>query len=179
MQSIKGDIKMNCNCEAIKKLQDEINELKNSLNKNTTKSLTIGFEDDDIFLLSIEEYEKYKNVIPKISTWWWLRSPGLNAYYAALVDDDGSIDNSGDGVDYREYSVRPALRISNQESKYFKIGGRFVKYAFPWIKIADNIVIAEVPIAFHRFDETSNDYKNSEIRQFLLDWKSNTVECRV
>ena len=127
-------------------------------------------EFDEIFLLSAEEYEKYKPNIPYIRCWWWMRSPGYNSDCAALVNYDGSVCNSGNYVNINSDAVRPALRISNLESSNLTVGDRFVKYDFPWIKIDDNLAIAEVPIAFHRFDEKSNDYKTSEIRKFLLNW---------
>ena len=51
--------------------------------------------------------------------WWWLRSPGDYAYYAADVDGDGYVDRGGYYVDNDYFAVRPALRIylsSNQIS---------------------------------------------------------------
>lgn len=67
-------------------------------------------------------------------------------------------------------AIRPCLKISSQESENLKIGDRLIKYAFPWIKISNNLAIAEVPVGFYRFDKKPIDYKNSEIRQYLLNW---------
>ena len=127
-------------------------------------------EFDEIFLLSAEEYKKYEPNILRIRCWWWLRSPGLDSHSAACVYSGGSVDDLGHNVFLSNGAVRPALRISNLESSNLKVGDRFVKYDFPWIKIDDNLAIAEVPIRFHSFDEKSNDYKTSEIRKFLLNW---------
>lgn len=121
---------------------------------------------DEIFLLSIEEYKKYHDRIPHINCWWWLRSPGDYSDFTAGVDDDGSIYFDGYRVDYDDGAVRPVLRIAHPE----KIGMRIVQYDFPWIVIDKNLAIAEVPIVFHRFDNKSNNYENSEIKKFLNDW---------
>ncbi|MCR5660818.1 MAG: DUF6273 domain-containing protein [bacterium] len=49
--------------------------------------------------------------------WWfdncvfWLRSPGHDAYYAARVDDIGTVCSRGLSVYGDSYAVRPALRI--------------------------------------------------------------------
>ena len=43
--------------------------------------------------------------------WWWLRSPGDDSNYAAVVSSGGSVDNCGFGVDYNRIAVRPALWI--------------------------------------------------------------------
>ena len=63
----------------------------------------------DVFLLSVEEYEKYKNVIPNINNWWWLRTPGDDQYRAALVYSGSSVYHCGNYVVYVLGAVRPAL----------------------------------------------------------------------
>ena len=155
----------------IKELEQYVNEMDNK----------VRFEDDEIFLLSIEEYEKYKDRIPHVVCWWWLRSPGYHNGYAANVYYGGSVRHSGDLISIASGCVRPALRIPNLSSythcpagsyyQKYRIGDRIVKYDFPWIIIDEDLVIAEVPIAFHRFDAKSNDYATSEVRQLLKDWK--------
>ena len=124
--------------------------------------------DDEIFLLSTEEYIKYKSNIPLINAWWWLRSPGIRSCNAALVNNGGSVDDRGSSVSSDIFAARPALRIT--KSANLKIGDRFIKYDFPWIYIGDELAIAEVPIAFRKFDSVSNDYEHSRIRRFLLGW---------
>ena len=137
---------------------------------------TVGFGDDPIFLLSKEEYEKYKDRIPQIKCWWWLRSPGDLSNYAADVHRDGSADHGGDIVYISGFAVRPALRISNLKS--FNSGGKnkIVFNGVTWVKIDENLYISELPIDFRRFDSTSNIYETSEIRKFLLNWLEERVE---
>ncbi len=43
--------------------------------------------------------------------WWWLRSPGIYQYRAAIVDYDGDVGELGSGVDGGSRAVRPALWI--------------------------------------------------------------------
>ncbi len=82
---------------------------------------------DKIFLLSIDEANKYfagdsdraaKNTAYAKEQgayddsgmgWWWLRSPGYGADYAACVSLDGSVFEYGDDVDCDNDAVRPAL----------------------------------------------------------------------
>lgn len=129
--------------------------------------------EDKIFLLSVEEYEKYKERIPYIKCWWWLRSPGSELHYAMNVTYDGSAHNSVDYdyVNYSDVAVRPVIRREAIDNILdWQIGNRIVKYDFPWFVIDKDLAIAEVPISFHKFDTESNDYENSEIRKFLFDW---------
>ena len=93
---------------------------------------------DKVFLLSINEVEKYfnsdearkcaptayakaqgaytsdsyKTASGAATCWWWLRSPGLHQNYAANVNTDGSVRYRGNYVSYDNYAVRPALWIN-------------------------------------------------------------------
>lgn len=125
---------------------------------------------DELFLLSIEEYEKYKGVIPIVGSWWWLRSPGDDSDYAAIVFNDGSVNSYGNYV-FNTYGIRPALRVSESEISNLQIGDRKIYYDFPFIKIDEDLLIAEVPIAFDKFDDYSNDYEKSYVKRFLEEWK--------
>lgn len=83
---------------------------------------------DKIFLLSIKEAEAYfgSDSARKVSSAqnnmryvnWWLRSPGGDSYYAALVEKSGGVNKTGDigidpvrgnGVAYNDVYVRPVL----------------------------------------------------------------------
>lgn len=133
----------------------------------------IGYKDDELFLLSIEEYEKYKDSIPTVKCFWWLRSPGYDSDHAGFVHSDRRVIDSGNLICYSLDAVRPALHLNTSN---LQIGDRLVKYDFPFIVIDDGVAIAEVPIAFRRFDEYSSDYETSEIRKFLKEWAEGREE---
>lgn len=126
--------------------------------------------DDRIFLLSIEEFREYADHIPKIMCLWWLRSPGVArsvGSYVSLTSYEAF--DFGIRVNTAGIAVRPALRL-NDKQKSLEIGDRFIEAWFPWIVIGDDIAIAEMPVAFLRFDEESNNYETSDVRRFLLGW---------
>lgn len=155
--------------EALNKIRELENYIKELNNK-------IGFEDDKIFLLSIEEYKRYRKKIPSIRTFWWLRSPSTYDNYAAYVrrKPDETIDNFGYNVSYDCIGIRPALKYSNLESEIidFEEIDYFIWNGVKW-KIIDKerrIAIAYMPINFDKFDNVSNNYENSYIRKWLLDW---------
>ncbi|MCD7811804.1 MAG: DUF6273 domain-containing protein [Ruminococcus sp.] len=67
--------------------------------------------DDKIFLLSLDEAEKYMTEDErKANSWWWLRSPGYYQAHAAGVLSGGGFDAHGDFV-IGEGGVRPALNL--------------------------------------------------------------------
>ena len=93
---------------------------------------------DKVFLLSINEVEKYfnsdearkcaptayakaqgaytsdsyKTASGAATCWWWLRSPGNNQGSAADVNIDGSVNYRGTNVNFDDDAVRPALWIN-------------------------------------------------------------------
>ena len=91
---------------------------------------------DKVFLLSIEEVEKYfssdndrqsegtkyaKTTALYVGddgySWWWLRSPGRDGSDAATVLSGGGVNAPGDIVYYDVYGIRPALWIDTSELK--------------------------------------------------------------
>ena len=132
---------------------------------------------DPIYLLSEEEYLHYKKGIPVISTWWWLRSPGNLSDDAALVGGDGSVNRLGDHVSRSSDAVRPALNLEHLD--YLKSNAytnSTFPYRFTWAGVTwrtlekDKVAVAEMPIFFSKFDDESNDYESSFIRNKLLTW---------
>ena len=111
-----------------------------SADKNPRYSTDPGnYTTDKVFLLSINEAEKYfnsdearkcaptayakaqgawlsddtyKTQSGAATCWWWLRSPGRSQKYAAIVSIGGWVYYRGYGVNYDNVSVRPALWIS-------------------------------------------------------------------
>lgn len=49
------------------------------INEKIFNKITNTFKTTDpIYIPTIEEYEKYKNNIPRVHTHWWLRSQGVD-----------------------------------------------------------------------------------------------------
>ena len=103
-----------------------------SADKNPDYSTNPGnATQDQVFLLSITGANKYFNSdsarqceptdyavasgayvnSSNGNCWWWLRSPGDYRDNAAVVLDDGDVYEDGNGVDYSNSAVRPALWI--------------------------------------------------------------------
>lgn len=170
----------------LKELEKKYEELGKEIERLKKEQGIVGFKEDPIFLLSKEEYKKYKDKIPKINCWWWLRSPGDESDYVAGISDSAFVYDYGSIVNCSDVAVRPALKISdsirtklrkfipvinaNKLQTYHRFGDRIVFNGVTWMKLSDDIYISEMPIDFRRFDASSNNYETSEIRQFLLKW---------
>jgi len=75
------------------------------------KSEISPFEGDRLFLLSEDEYEKFKGNISKMNNWWWLRTSLPDSSSAvAFVHRDGDIDYTY--ANYPKAGVRPAVLLN-------------------------------------------------------------------
>lgn len=54
--------------------------------------------------------------------WWWLRSPGIGAGYAASVYSSGRVTGTGNYVNLDINAVRPAIRIDLKTAGYISAG---------------------------------------------------------
>ena len=158
-------------------LTKECEELKHTI-KITEETVNNKFdvEKDQIFLLSDQEYNKYRSAIPLIDCQWWLRTFSNDPNYATNVDNNGSTIGCADSYGnliYTNCAVRPAIRY-NRGLITSPIGSRFTWNGVTWVIIDTEkaLAIAEMPIGFEKFDNESNNYATSHIRQWLLDWKS-------
>jgi hypothetical protein len=85
-----------------------------------------GTSNDKIFLLTCDQYRKYRKLIPNLDDWWWLATPYSTAsngyaHYVRNVNSDGGLNNSF--AYYGRYGVRPAwflksdILVSDEEEE--------------------------------------------------------------
>ena len=140
---------------------------------------------ESLELLSIEEAEKLPESVRKYNSVYWLRSPSRNPLYpernqyAACVSYEGWILDFGYHVHRKPLAVRPVLKISNPKPSDLEL---YKKYyvnndKFMGIYIGDNKFLYTGKIIKQRFnkepdnyDEESNNYETSEIKQFVDKW---------
>jgi tetratricopeptide (TPR) repeat protein len=81
------------------------------INSNNSQFGTDGGNDtqDYMFLLSMEEAEKYKSLFPKFKSNSWLRSPGSSGKNAIFISENGAIMDSGYAVNSNEITARPTF----------------------------------------------------------------------
>ena len=99
---------------------------------------------------------------------WWLRTPGNHSYYMCYVYGDGNVCRYGINVSY-DRGIRPALQIANlgnfKVGDIFSIGDYYFKIISPtraWMYLQD--------IGTDYFDEKSNNYKASHVKQIIDSW---------
>ena len=91
--------------------------------KATDNTRVYGYHECTVALLTLEQYGKYKEIIPKVDGWWWLATPVWTRWlrspytsstdYVWLVVSDGYYD---DWHANDSYGVRPALLFDSSLS---------------------------------------------------------------
>ena len=138
------------------------------------------YEIKEISLLTGEEYGENHDLIDKGSELWWLKTP----YHSKSGKDVVMIVSPR--VSYPEgmaefpsfcLGVRPTLKISNLESFGCKKGDKVDIFGLQWTVLSGDTVlcdkiIGKVPFSKMKKDreEATNDFKTSDIRDFLNGW---------
>lgn len=131
---------------------------------------------EGITLLTIEEYEKAKEHIPRMVEWWWLRSPGYGKFHVANVLRNGSVRMDGHIIDNADGGIRPALLISNLDSFNLEPGDKILKYlGYDWTVISNDKILCDIGVGRYCFREDSdakeaNNYEKSDVKAWLENW---------
>jgi len=121
---------------------------------------------ESVGLLSAEEYEKNKTLIPLLRSWWWLRSPGAYNNNAAYVFADGDIYPDGYFV-YKEAGVRPAFTLCAETASKLMPGDPVLVGDYTATVISGEKCLLDKCVCKHIFDNESNSWKTSEIKTYL------------
>lgn len=132
----------------------------------------------EITILSMEEHKRYRSIIPRIYSWWWLRSPGYIQSFAAYVDSDENIVEHGSYVDRVDFAFRPALKLELEIADNLfwynpeKLIGTKIEYGkYRWTildaSFGELYTLCDAIMGYGRFDTDSNDWETSELKQWL------------
>ena len=131
---------------------------------------------ESITLLSVNEASALPKEILDCGHYYWLRSPGSDSSSAAFVDYGGYVLNFGYYVINYNYGVRPALVIPNLDSLNLRDFEEITMWDTKWIYIGKNMLFAKDIICERRFDENSNVFEKSEIKEYLDNWLKEHLE---
>ena len=134
---------------------------------------TVDISIKEITLLSIEEFEQYRNNIPSLDARWWFRSPGYDSYRAAGIYIDGSVYHRGDYVNLDNRVVRPVIVI--QLDSNLQIGDKIELVGYTWTMIAKNMALCDKGVGqtYFRKDSEASDanvYEKSDVKKWLKAW---------
>ena len=123
----------------------------------------------EITLLSEEEYNKFKNVIPMIEEYWWLRTPGHHLNASKGINNSGCANFTY--YVYNTLGVRPVIKILLPNTKTLSPGDKLKvgNNDFTILSLGECEVVAlcDEVIARRRFDPDNNNWEESELKRWL------------
>lgn len=148
-----------------------------------TKVIKLGYKDDPIFLLSVDEFNLREFCIPEKKMSFWLRDVNKdikNSKYIFLVKDTCTKKITYDLCNKNCYAVLPALKTPEFDFSNNVIGESINYRGLPVTIIGKHTVIMNVPICFSKFCDIDEeiDYEKSFIRKYLLKWYEENVNCK-
>ena len=125
-------------------------------------------------LLSLEEFEMYRDNIPELNTMWWLRTSAGKHAAVCIATDNVDVHHAD-----IECAIRPALQLSGLSD--CKIGDNFEFKGHTWTVISDDCALCDEAIGRHPFRRDwraadSNAYEVSDVKKYIEDWY-NELEC--
>lgn len=143
----------------------------------------IQYNDVKATLLSLSEYNQYKDIIPRMHAYtdchvWWLRpsvgdsldSDSTNSVYACPREEDYLIKT---GIKTENY-IRPLFCISTPDASLYEAGDKVyiagLKYDCTVLKSDKHdtvYALYDASIGCRCFDQESNDWERSEIKVYL------------
>lgn len=118
-------------------------------------------------LLSLEEFNDNKDIIPVATAWWWLRSRGAYSNKAAYVFIDGDVYPEGYDVSKEKADVRPAFEINPKIAGNIAPGEKIQIGKYDATMLKGGICLLDDCVCKHRFDEKSGMWDGSEIKNFI------------
>ena len=137
----------------------------------------------EITLLTLAEYEAYKEYIPRsFDGAWWLRTPAKKPKYAkkphmCLVDYKALVDTRPIA---ESCGVRPAMVF---EADQIEVGDNFELLDRGWTVIADGLAICDQVVYHSEFQGVWNEadadcYETSRVKNYLDRWLADAKRKR-
>lgn len=121
----------------------------------------------EISLLTLDDFNKCKSIIPAIQAWWWLKTNGAYTNKAAYVFIDGDAYAEGYNVNKDRADVRPLIIVDSKVLNGIGAGDKVTVGKFSATVLNEESCLLDECVCKHRFDEKSGNYETSEIKAFI------------
>lgn len=131
---------------------------------------------EGITLLSIGNIAKLPTWLLANGTIWWLQTPGYLPHDVAFVNCAGSYDASGACVNDNNVCVRPAIKIDVRPYLPLVIGETVLVLGREAQFVGNGMVLFCEPIDHRKFDNETNNFNKSELKEYLEGWLKKEME---
>ena len=117
-------------------------------------------------ILTADEYEKYKYVIPNPGRRFWLDNSNNHEKRFDFINEEGVIDRFGTfGTDTTVW-LRPVIEYEPGEKKETELtaGTTATIYNLPWTAVTENIFVCDRCVEELKYDDAEYDFDRSYIK---------------
>lgn len=133
---------------------------------------TVNLSVADISIPTLEEVKTLSQKAICYSMDWWTRTPYKDTHLCT-VDYDGMIFEDIGGSITERCGVRPVITIDNFNSFNFLIDDKILIDGKEYIVIGNNKIFYCDDSIAKQFDQSTNIYEKSELKQFVDNWFEN------
>lgn len=132
----------------------------------------------EITLLSMQEYKRFSRLISDMdeSSLWWLKTANERAKEGnrvMTVDNLGNLSYFGE-ICSTPLSIRPTLKVETFANPNFRVSNTVELFGHIWtvleVQNKEILLLCDEYIGNEIFDEESNDYSQSFIKDWLNGW---------
>ena len=123
-------------------------------------------------ILTAEEYEQYKYILPNPGRRFWVDKPGMPAKRCSFINEDGVMDRFGTFSSDTTVGLRPVIEYTPGEKReiLFSEGQAVLLHDLKWTAISENILVCDRCVEEMKFDDESNVFENSYLKYALYQY---------
>ena len=129
-----------------------------------------------VSLLSCEEYWTYRDLIPIINDWWWLRSS--DAFFKTIVHVVNGLGNVSNAECSEKRGVRPfcIVKFEPDDPRFWSKPEKLIGTKIKWgrctftvldVKNDELYILSDEVVYKRHFDAVSNNWDNSTLKKIL------------
>ncbi len=123
-------------------------------------------------ILTAEEYEKHKYILPATGRRFWLDKADIREKFCSFVNEDGMIDRFGTICSDSSIWLRPVIEYEPGEEReaLFEEGQGVHLHGMMWTAVSEDILVCDRCVETLKFDDTCNDFEKSYLKYALYQY---------
>lgn len=120
-------------------------------------------------IMTVNEYEKYKIILPNPERRFWLDPCGLPSDGRfPVVDENGMQNRFGEHAFMESVFLRPVIEYDSDETRpFFKQGDKLELYGYGWTAVSDTVLVCDRCLSEYKFNDVPCLFKDSYLRYVL------------
>ena len=123
-------------------------------------------------ILTADEYEKYKYIIPNPGRRFWLDNSNNPEKRFDFINEEGVLDRFGTFGNDTTVWLRPVIEYDPDEESEtdFDEGDKVTLYGLPWTAVTENILVCDRCVEELKYDDSGRDFDRSYLKYAMYQY---------